>query len=107
MSGDPRIRVIELEDKQKFDSEYNKALNIDTDSYAVTKKNKTVDGTNVNILKTTNNMNGDIQDEYFFVKDNKHYHLVSWAFTGWNSANQTMYRKKINNATDIIIKTIK
>ncbi|MGF7118992.1 hypothetical protein [Methanobacterium oryzae] len=107
MSHDPRIRIIELENKQKYDKSYNAALNIDNSSYYVAKDNKTVEGIKVNILKTINNMNGDIEDEYFFQKNGKYYHIISWAFTGWSDTNQTKSREEIEKATDIIIKTIK
>ncbi|MDI6723931.1 MAG: hypothetical protein QMD61_04735 [Methanobacterium sp.] len=107
MGRDPRIRVIELKNKEKFNSAYKKALNTDTNSYNVIKRKKTIGNIEVNIIKTTSNMNGDIQDEYFFKKNNKYYHLVSWAFTGWNGNNQTSSRKEIDKATDTIIKTIK
>lgn len=106
MGHDPRIRVIELKSKEKFDSSYNTALNIDRNGYYVIPINKTVERIEVNIVKTINNMNGDIQDEYFFQKNGKYYHLISWAFTGWSDTNQTKSRNEIDKATDIIIKTI-
>lgn len=68
MGRDPRIRVIELKNKEKFNSAYRKALNTDTISYNVIKRKKTIDNIEVNIIKTTSNMNGDIQDEYYFKK---------------------------------------
>lgn len=106
MSHDPRIRVIELKNKQKYESSYNTALNTDKNAYHVVQNNKTLEGTEVNIIKTTNNMNGDIQDDYFFQKNDKYYYLISWAFTGWSDTNQSKSRYEIDKATDIIIKTI-
>lgn len=106
MSHDPRIRIIELKNKQKFDLSYNNALSIDKTAYYVEQSNKTIEGIEVNIVKTINNMNGDIQDEYFFQKNGKYYHFISWAFTGWSDINRTKSRNEIDKATDIIIKTI-
>jgi len=106
MGKDPRIRIIELKNKTKFDSIYNEALNTDIGSYTVIKKNKTVDNIEVNIIKTMNNHDGNIQDFYFFKKNNKYYYLISWAFTGWDSASQTISRREVDNATNTIIKTI-
>jgi hypothetical protein len=106
MGHDPRIRVIELKDKQKFDSSYNNTLSIDRSGYYVVQGKKVVEGIEVNIVKTINNMDGDIQDEYFFQKNGKYYQLISWAFTGWSDTNQTKSRNEIDKATDIIIKTI-
>lgn len=106
MKGDPRIRVIELKDKQKFDSEYNKALNIDNGTYSIKIGEKSINGINIKIIKTMHNNNGDIQDEYFFGKNNKYYHLQSWAFTGWDSAKQSKSRKQIDKAVDRIVNTI-
>lgn len=106
MKGDPRIRVIEIEDKQKYDNTLNKALNIDTGTYNVKISSKTINGIEVKVIKTINNNNGDIHDEYFFGKNNRYYHLVSWAFTGWNSKKQNMFRKEIDKAVDTIVTTI-
>lgn len=106
MGADPRIRIIELKDQQKFDSRYNKSLNLDTDVYAVIKKNRKVEGTDVKVIKTTDNNYGDIQDEYFFQKNNKYYYIVSWAFTGWDNRKQRKSREEIDKAVDTIVKTI-
>ena len=105
MKGDPRVRVIEL-DKQKFDSDYNKALNTDKGSNIMKTGNEVINDIEVKIIKTTDNNKGDIQDEYFFVKNNKYYQLVSWAFTGWDSKKQVSSRKGIDNAVNAIITTI-
>ena len=105
MKGDPRIRVIE-QDKQKFDSDYNKALNTDKGSYIVKTGNEAINGIEVNIIMTTKSNNGDIQDEYFFGKNNKYYQLVSWAFTGWDSKKQVSSRKEIDKALNTIVTTI-
>ncbi|WP_414468656.1 hypothetical protein [Methanobacterium sp. ACI-7] len=105
MKGDPRIRVMELS-KEKYDSAYNKAQNADASSYIIKKENRNVNGINVNIVRTTNNGNGDIEDQYFFSKNNKYYFLIGWAFTGWNSQTQRTYRQEIDKAVDAIATTI-
>ncbi len=107
MKGDPRIRVIEYTDKQKYDSDYNKDLNIDNSNYAVSNSKKIINGVQINVIKTTHNNNGDIQDEYFFEKNNKYYNLECWAFPGWNSKKTNTARLEIEKAVNIIVNTIK
>lgn len=105
MGGDPRIRVIEM-DKQKFDSKYNKALHIDNATYTVKTQNKTINGIKVETFWTTDGRTGDIQDEYFFSKNNKYYFILAWAFTGWDSSKQSEYRQEIDKAVKTIVETI-
>lgn len=107
MGSDPRIRVIEWYNKTEYDSANKDTLNINTDDYSVMKNNKTVGNIDIVIIKSTNSHTGDIQDYYFFQKNNKYYCLISWAFTGWNSYDQTTSRKEVDKAADTIIKTIK
>lgn len=106
MKGDPRIRVIEYKTKEKFDSAFNQDSNADTTAYDVRKTKKIIEGIEINIIKTTHNGNGDIQDEYFLQKNNKYYHLEGWAFPGWNSQKNFAERKQIDKAVEIIVKTI-
>lgn len=106
LGDDPRIRVIEIKDKRKFDSKYNHALNIDKTGYMVKTENKTIDNIKVEVFKTIDNRYGDIQDEYFFQKNSKYYYIMAWAYPGWNSAKQNKYRQEISKAVDIIVKTI-
>jgi hypothetical protein len=106
MGSDPRIRIIEMEDKKKFDSKHSRALNIDNTSYIVRTKNETVDGITVEVFKTIDGRYGDIQDQYFFYKNNKYYYMVAWAYTGWDSGKQNKDRQEISKAVDIIVKTI-
>jgi len=103
---DPRIRVIEIEDKRKYDSKYKRALNMDNTTYIIKTKNETIDGLNVEIFQTTDGKYGDIQDEYFFIKNNKYYYIMAWAYPGWNSNKQNSYRQEISEAVDTIVKTI-
>ena len=105
MGSDPRIRVIEM-DKQKFDSKYNQALHIDNTTYILKTQNETIDGIKVNIFKTTDGKYGDIQDDYFFSKDDKYYYIMAWAYTGWDSSKQYNDRREIGEAVDLIVKTI-
>lgn len=105
--GDPRIRVIEFKDKQKFDLEYYKASNLDTDTYSIISGSKTFNGIETRFIKTMHNNNGDIDDYYFFSKNNKHYILNCWAFTGWGGDKQTSARKSIDKAVETIVNTIK
>ncbi|MGZ7044168.1 MAG: hypothetical protein ACXVHM_06220 [Methanobacterium sp.] len=105
--GDPRIRVLELKDKQKFDLEYNNALQEDNATYTIKSGSKIINGIETKFIKTMQNNEGDIQDEYFFTKNNKYYHLEGWAFTGWSGDKQTSARKSIDNAVDTIVNTIK
>jgi hypothetical protein len=107
MKGDPRIRVIELKHKEKFDSQLSKALNIDNGTYDIRKTKKIINGIEVNIIRTTHNGNGDIQDEYFFQKNNKYYNLEGWAFPGWNSQKTNTARKQTDKAIETIVNTIK
>ena len=102
----PRIRVIEFNSKEKFDLSYNRALNIDNGTYTIIKVNETVNGIEVKIVKTTHANTGDVQDEYFFEKNNKYYHLIGWDFTGWDSVKQVKSRKKIDTAVNTIVTTI-
>ncbi|MGB9936877.1 MAG: hypothetical protein ACPK7O_04100 [Methanobacterium sp.] len=105
MKGDPRIRVVELS-AEKFNSAYNNAININKNDYNIQKLNRKTNGINVNIIKTISNTNGDIEDQYFFQKNNKYYCLVSWGFSGWNSKKQSTFRKEIDKAVDTIVTTI-
>ena len=106
MKEDPRIRITEIKDKQKYDLNYNNALKTDKDMYTVITGNKNINGITVNFVKTMSNKEGNIQDEYFFSKNNKYYNLEGWAYTGWNPQNQTSDRKKIDKAVETIINTI-
>lgn len=105
MDGDPRIRVIEM-DSHKFNSKHNQALHIDNTTYILKTGNKTIDGIKVETFWTTDGNSGDIQDEYFFSKNNKHYYVVGWAFTGWNPSKQSGYRQEIDKAVKNIVSTI-
>jgi len=102
----PRIRVIEINNEEKFNSSYYRALNIDNGTYDVLNVNETVNGVDVKIFKTTQLNTGDIEDEYFFEKNDKYYYLLGWDFTGWDSRKQVKSRKKIDNAATTIIETI-
>lgn len=102
----PRIRVIEVSSKEKFDSSYNKALNIDNGTYIIKKVNETINGIEIKIVKTTHANTGDVEDEYFFQKNDKYYHLIGWAFTGWDSSKQVKSRKKIDTAVNTIVTSI-
>lgn len=106
MGSDPRIRIIEMKNKQSFESKYKKALGIDKDLFMIKAGNKTIDGVRVEFFKTTDNRYGDIQDEYFFSKNNKYYYMMAWAYTGWNSAEQHSVRDEVDRAVDTIVKTI-
>jgi hypothetical protein len=106
MKGDPRIRVIDLKNKEKSDSEYNKALNSDTGTYNIKKETRSTNGIDIKVIKTIHNNNGDIQDKYFLQKNNKYYCLICWAFPGWNSKKQISSRKEIDRAVDTIVTTI-
>ena len=105
MGGDPRIRVIEM-DREKFESKYSSALHIDNTTFMVKQWNKTMDGTKVEIFWTTDGNSGDIQDEYFFSKNNKYYYVVAWAYTGWDSSKQSEDRQEIDSAVKSIVSTI-
>ncbi len=107
MEGDPRIRVIEMTDQQKFNSKHNSVLAIDKNDNMVKTKNQTMEGIKVETFWTTNGQYGDIQDYYFFQKNNKYYYITAWAYTGWDSSKQTIDRQEINNAVETIVKTIK
>jgi hypothetical protein len=104
MKGDPRIRVIEQKDEQEFNLKYSNALKTDKDVYTLITGNKNINGINVNFIKTMSNNEGNIDDLYFFTKNNKYYILEGWAYNGWNA--QTSDRKKIDNAVETIVNTI-
>ena len=104
MGNDPRIRVIEMKDTQKYNSKHDAALNIDPKSVTLKKRNETVDGIKVEIFYTTGG-EGDIQDLYFFSKNNKYYYILAWAYPGWSS-KQSIDRQKISEAVETIVKTI-
>lgn len=105
MGGDPRIRVIEM-NKQEFDSKYYQALHIDNTTYTVKTQNRTIDGIKVQTFWTTDGNSGDIQDEYFFNKNNRYYYILAWAFTGWDSDKQSGDRQEIDKAVKSIVSTI-
>ncbi len=107
MGNDPRIRVIEMSDIRKFTSRHDSVLSIDNNSYMIKKRNETIEGLNVEIISTTDGKYGDIQDFYFFQKNNRYYYITAWAYTGWDSSKQNKYRREISEAVDVIVKTIK
>ncbi|MGZ7069103.1 MAG: hypothetical protein ACXVHT_12430 [Methanobacterium sp.] len=106
MKGDPRIRVIEFKDQQKYNSKFNDVSITDKDLYSVISGNKNINGININFISLVNNNDGDIQIDYFFSKNNKYYNLECWAFTGWNSQKQTSARNNISKAVDTIVNTV-
>lgn len=106
MGSDPRIRVIEMTDPRKFDSKRNSVLSLDNTSFMMKTKNQTLEGIKVETFWTTDGRYGDIQDNYFFQKNNKYYYIMAWAYTGWDSSKQTIDRQEISKAVDIIVKTI-
>ena len=107
MEGDPRIRVIEMTDPQKYNSKHNSILSIDKTEFMMKTKNQTMEGIKVETFWTTNGQYGDIQDYYFFQKNNKYYYITAWSFTGWDSSKQTIDRREIDKAVETIVKTIK
>ena len=105
MGGDPRIRVIEM-NKEKFDSKHDMVLHIDNSTYMVKTHNRTIDGIKVETFWTTDANSGDIQDYYFFSKNNKYYYVLAWAYTGWDSSKQSRFRQQIDKAVKSIVSTI-
>ncbi len=103
--GDPRIRVIEMS-KQKFDSKHIQALRIDNTTYIVKTQNRTMEGIKVETFWTTDGNSGDIQDYYFFSKNNKYYYVLAWAYTGWDPSKQSGFRQQIDKAIKNIVSTI-
>ena len=103
--GDPRIRVMEMS-KEKFDSKHDQALHIDNTTFIVKKQNRTIDGIKVETFWTTDGNSGDIQDYYFFSKNNKYYYVLAWAYTGWDSSKQSRFRQQIDKAVKSIVSTI-
>ena len=103
MKGDPRIRVTDLNQKQ-YNQKYNDILKTDNDTDTIVKGSRNVNGININFVRTMSNNEGNIDDYYFFSKNNKYYSLEGWAFSGWQ--NQTSDRKKIDNAVNNISNTI-
>ena len=104
MGNDPRIRIIKMKDIQKYNSKHEAALNIDNASVTLKKQNETIDNTKVEIFFTTDN-DGNIQDLYFFSKNNKYYYLLAWAYPGWTS-KESINRQEISKAVETIVKTV-
>jgi hypothetical protein len=102
----PRIRIIEMDNKHEFDSKHNQALHIDNTTYILKKQNRTIDGIKVETFWTTDGNSGDIQDEYFFFKNNKYYYVMAWDYTGWDSSKQSEDRQEIDKAVKTIVSTI-
>ena len=61
---------------------------------------------NIKVIKTMHNGNGDIEDNYFFTKNNKYYQIVGWDFPSWNSNRVVKSRKEIDKAVNKIVETI-
>ncbi len=101
----PRIRVIEMS-KQKFDSKHDQALHLDNTTFILKRQNRTIAGTTVETFWTTDGNSGDIQDEYFFYKNNKYYCILAWDYTGWDSSKQSEDRQEIDKAVKTIVSTI-
>ena len=105
MDGDPRIRVMEMS-KQKFDAKHEQVMHIDNSTYMVKTHNRTMDGIKVETFWTTDGNSGDIQDYYFFSKNDKYYYALAWAYTGWDSSKQSRFRQQIDKAVKSIVSTI-
>lgn len=103
--GDPRIRIMEMS-KQKFDAKHEQVLHIDNTTYMVKTHNRTMDGIKVETFWTTDSNSGDIQDYYFFSKNDKYYYALAWAYTGWDSSKQSRFRQQIDMAVKSIVSTI-